>query len=103
MAEKMSKINRAFVRLALAMLWLYKRTLSPMLYFFGVRCRHEPGCSDYSVEALKRFGAWRGFWMTVARFTRCHPFGTHGYDPVPEEQPEASLKIWRFGRWGWRG
>lgn len=46
-------------------------------------CRYTPSCSAYAIEALERYGAARGGWLAVKRVCRCHPFGGHGYDPVP--------------------
>ena len=46
-------------------------------------CRFEPTCSSYSLEAFKRFGFVIGLKLTVKRIIRCHPWGGHGYDPVP--------------------
>jgi putative membrane protein insertion efficiency factor len=46
-------------------------------------CRFEPSCSQYGVEALQRFGAWRGSWLTMRRLFRCRPGGLRGADPVP--------------------
>lgn len=46
-------------------------------------CRFTPSCSAYAIEALERYGAARGGWLAVKRVCRCHPFGGHGYDPVP--------------------
>lgn len=64
----------------------YQLVLSPLL---PVTCRYGPSCSEYAIEALARHGAWRGGWLTVKRFGRCHPLGGHGFDPVPETIPGA--------------
>ncbi|MCB0986175.1 MAG: membrane protein insertion efficiency factor YidD [Microthrixaceae bacterium] len=56
-------------------------------------CRFIPSCSAYAVEALEVHGAARGSWLAVRRVCRCHPWGGHGWDPVPEtpdRQPEAA-------------
>jgi uncharacterized protein len=47
-------------------------------------CRYDPSCSNYALEALDRHGAFRGGWLTVRRLARCHPWGGHGWDPVPQ-------------------
>ncbi|MCH2147115.1 MAG: membrane protein insertion efficiency factor YidD [Phycisphaerales bacterium] len=57
---------------------LYQVTLRP---FVGGFCRFQPTCSDYSIEALRKYGAIKGGWKTVCRLLRCHPFGGCGYDP----------------------
>ncbi|MFN7300403.1 MAG: membrane protein insertion efficiency factor YidD [Bacteroidia bacterium] len=59
---------------------IYQRVLSPLL---PPSCRYTPTCSQYAVEALKKHGPWRGLILSVRRFTRCHPWGGSGYDPVP--------------------
>ena len=79
-----SAIRRAPRRAGRAMIRLYRITLSPLV---GFHCRHVPTCSQYSDEALERFGLWAGGWMTLARLLRCHPFGTSGLDYVPTELP----------------
>ena len=58
----------------------YQRVISPLTPPTG---RFYPSCSAYAVEALSRYGAWRGARLTVARLLRCHPFHPGGYDPVP--------------------
>ncbi len=58
----------------------YQIVLSPMM---GGACRFEPSCSNYMIEALKVHGALKGTLLGVWRILRCHPFGKHGYDPVP--------------------
>lgn len=86
---------------ALGALWLYKRTLSPVFYGLGARCRHLPTCSDYAAEAFRRHGAHKGLWLTLSRLSRCHPFGSHGFDPPPETLPNAGWRLWRYGDWAW--
>lgn len=61
---------------------LYQWFLSPILPFNN--CRFYPSCSDYALEAIAKFGAVKGGWLSVKRIARCHPFHKHaGYDPVP--------------------
>ncbi len=76
----------------------YRYTLSALA---GRTCRHMPSCSEFGDEAIGRHGLWAGGWMTAARICRCQPWGTSGYDPVPEATPEAShwSRPWRYGRW----
>ena len=67
-------------RLLLALIAAYRRWISPSM---PRRCRYEPSCSAYALEALARHGALRGAWLAVRRIARCHPWGGEGYDPVP--------------------
>ncbi|GAB4508960.1 MAG: membrane protein insertion efficiency factor YidD [Anaerolineae bacterium] len=69
--------------LALRLIRLYKRYLSPLL---PSACRFEPTCSMYTYEAIEVYGVIRGTWMGLRRISRCHPFHPGGYDPVPPKR-----------------
>jgi len=70
--------SRAGVGLLLGLIWVYQRTLSPLL---GPACRFEPSCSRYMAGALRKYGLFRGFWRGIRRLLRCHPWDPGGYDP----------------------
>lgn len=71
------------VRMALLALRFYKAYLSIL---FAGNCRFHPSCSQYTYEAIERFGVARGVWLGARRLARCHPFSRKlGYDPVPDE------------------
>ncbi len=59
---------------------VYQRTISRVL---PPSCRFYPSCSEYGVQALQKYGVFKGGWLTVKRIARCHPFNPGGYDPVP--------------------
>ena len=66
--------------IALLLIRAWQHLLAPA---FGGGCRHLPSCSHYAYEAIERHGLARGGWLALRRLARCHPFGTHGVDPVP--------------------
>jgi putative membrane protein insertion efficiency factor len=59
---------------------LYQWIISPWL---GPKCRFTPTCSQYALEAFQKYGLFKGFWLSVKRIGRCHPWGGSGHDPVP--------------------
>jgi putative membrane protein insertion efficiency factor len=67
--------------ICLGIVHLYRLLLSPVIGTF-VQCRFHPSCSQYGLDAIRKYGAWRGGIMTVKRILRCNPFFPGGYDPV---------------------
>ena len=64
----------------LSVIWVYQKTLSPLL---PTSCRLYPSCSHYSQEAVEKYGVVKGIWLGIKRLGRCRPLGGQGYDPVP--------------------
>ena len=79
----------------------YQLTFSALV---GRTCRYLPTCSEYTDEAIRRYGVWPGLWMGLARIGRCRPKGGSGYDPVPDTlSPSARpWAPWRYGDWAGR-
>ena len=63
--------------------YAYKYGISPLT---PASCRHIPTCSEYAIQALKIHGPFKGFVLATKRISKCHPWGTHGYDPVPAKK-----------------
>jgi putative membrane protein insertion efficiency factor len=64
----------------LVLIKIYQLFISPLT---PATCRYQPSCSNYSVEALKKYGIFKGSWLSLKRILSCHPWGGSGHDPVP--------------------
>ena len=63
----------------------YQFVISPLL---GSNCRFMPTCSEYAMESLRSYGLIKGSYLTIKRIGKCHPWGGHGYDPIPTKKVE---------------
>lgn len=73
-------MSKAVVFIPIVLVKIYQFAISP---FFPNSCRYTPTCSHYAIEALRKHGLFKGLWLTFRRISKCHPWGGHGYDPVP--------------------
>jgi uncharacterized protein len=73
-------MRKLFSILFSALIRFYQAAISPLL---GAKCRYTPTCSAYGLEAIQKYGPWKGGWMAFKRILSCNPWGGHGYDPVP--------------------
>ncbi len=69
-----------FKHIFIGMIYIYKYLISPVL---RPSCRYIPTCSEYSLEAIKKHGPFKGGFFAMKRILSCNPWGGHGYDPVP--------------------
>jgi len=76
-SKDMKKILRF---LFLLPVYFYKYSISPL---FPPRCRYVPTCSQYTIEAVSKYGIFKGGYLATKRILSCHPWGGSGYDPVP--------------------
>lgn len=67
----------------------YQAAISPLLG--ANKCRFQPTCSQYAVEAIEEWGIFKGSWLAIRRITKCHPWGPWGYDPVPKQKEETKI------------
>lgn len=75
-----AKLRKIGIFIVLIPVWFYRACISPLT---PASCRYTPTCSEYAIIAIKKYGVFKGGWLTVKRICRCHPWGGHGYDPVP--------------------
>ena len=75
-------LGKLFKKLLILPIRLYQLTLSPLLG--ANKCRYQPTCSYYAIEAIEEWGIFKGTYLAVKRILSCHPWGGHGFDPVPK-------------------
>lgn len=73
-------LRKAAIAPWIGLIRFYQYCISPLT---PPSCRYVPTCSQYALEALRRYGLWKGGWLALKRLLRCHPWGGSGYDPVP--------------------
>lgn len=76
----MKLIRKVFSYIFLALVYFYRYSISPLK---PPTCRYSPTCSEYAILAIKKYGPFKGGWLALKRIARCHPWGGHGFDPVP--------------------
>lgn len=76
----MKQLKKLLAKILIVPIYFYKGSISPML---PPACRYTPSCSTYAIDAIKKHGPFRGFYLAIKRILRCHPWGGSGYDPVP--------------------
>ncbi|GGE99613.1 hypothetical protein SAMN05443634_102253 [Chishuiella changwenlii] len=76
-------MNNILIKPFILLVRFYQLAISPWL---GSNCRYQPTCSSYMIDALKEHGLLKGLWLGTKRIVRCHPWGGHGYDPVPKKK-----------------
>ena len=78
-------INKIITHPIIVIIKFYQFFISPIL---GQNCRYLPTCSEYSIQSIKKFGIFKGAFLSLKRISKCHPWGNHGYDPVPNDARE---------------
>lgn len=76
----MSNLKRIGIETALMPVKIYQHVISPLI---PASCRYIPTCSEYAHQAVRKYGLIKGGQLAADRFGRCHPWGSHGWDPVP--------------------
>lgn len=81
-------LKRIVEKFFILLIKFYQVSISPLL---GSNCRYSPTCSQYAIDALKTWGPIKGTWLGIKRISKCHPFGGHGYDPVPKKKKNNDI------------
>ena len=80
--------NKILIYPLIFIIKIYQFIFSPLI---GNNCRYFPTCSEYAIESLKLHGLLRGLFFAIKRILKCHPFGGHGFDPIPKRKQNKVL------------
>ena len=80
MRKLLKLLGKGVAQVMLGLIWVYRHLISPLT---PPACRYTPTCSQYAMEAIKKYGPLKGGWLAFKRILRCNPWGGSGYDPVP--------------------
>ena len=69
-------------KVMLKILKKYKKYISPIFFFIGIRCKYYPTCSEYMIQAIEKYGVIKGIFLGLKRILNCNPFSKGGYDPL---------------------
>ena len=69
-------------KIIIKIILFYKRNISVFFKAHGVECKYYPTCSDYSLQAIKKYGVIKGCFLSIIRILKCNPFSKGGYDPL---------------------
>jgi uncharacterized protein len=73
-------MKKLIAKFFILLIRFYQLSVSPL---FAPACRYTPSCSQYGIEAITKYGPFKGGWLTLKRILSCNPWGGHGHDPVP--------------------
>lgn len=76
----MKRFKQIINNIALLPVFFYRAVISPIK---PASCRYTPTCSQYAIDAVRKYGIFKGGWLALKRLLRCNPWGGSGYDPVP--------------------
>ncbi len=80
-------LNSILKKIFILPIRFYQIAISPLL---GPKCRFQPTCSHYMVQAIMEWGVLKGVWLGAKRIGKCHPWGPHGHDPVPKKKKKST-------------
>jgi len=83
--KEYAEMETVMKQIFIGIIRFYQKFISPMT---PPTCRFYPTCSHYGLEAFQKHGAFKGFWLTLKRLLKCHPFHPGGFDPVPDKKDD---------------